>query len=106
MSSQRSIRKSNRPTEALKLRSCRKSLAKGLAEVMVTQNAIQTWRILDINHQENMVVLVSSASPTIKRFGAPSPIANAEVVMEQLHIHCDDGVVWCIQISDGSRKKF
>jgi len=50
---------------------------------MYTQNAIQTWRILDINHQENMVVLVSSASPTIKRFGAPSPIANAKVVMAQ-----------------------
>ena len=96
---------SNKPSQPFSLRSGWKTLTKGLAEVMRTQNAIQTWRILDINHQDNMVVLVSNASPTIKRFGAPSPIANAEVVMEQLHIHCDDGVSWCIQISDGARKK-
>lgn len=67
--------------------------------------ALSTWRILDINHQDNMVVLVSASSPTVKRYGAPSPIERAEVKEDTLCIHCEDGVTWSIQISDGSRRK-
>ena len=37
------------------------------------------WRILDINHQDNMVVLVSGTSPTVKRYGTPSAIDKAEI---------------------------
>jgi hypothetical protein len=32
------------------------------------------WQILDINHDENMVVLVSSTTPTVKRYGVPNRI--------------------------------
>lgn len=64
-----------------------------------------TWRVLDINHQDNMVVLVSSASPTVKRYGAPSSIERAEVVHEHLLIYCEDGVCWSVNIADGSRRK-
>ncbi len=66
---------------------------------------LHTWRVLDINHQDNMVVLVSSDSPIVKRYGAPNTIAHVEVVMEHLHIQCEDGVCWCINILDGSRRK-
>jgi hypothetical protein len=67
--------------------------------------ALSTWRILDINHQDNMVVLVSASSPTVKHYSAPSTIDRAEVLHDSLNIYCEDGVAWSIRISDGSRRK-
>ena len=63
-----------------------------------------SWRILDINHQDNMVVLVSSDSPTVKRYGTPTAIDKAEIVGDHLIVHCDD-VMRSINIADGSRRK-
>jgi hypothetical protein len=62
------------------------------------------WRILDINHQDNMVV-VSGSSPTVKRYGAPSAIDKAEIELGHLIVYCEDGVNWSINIADGSRRK-
>jgi len=50
------------------------------------------WRILDINHQDNMVVLVSGSSPTVKRHGTPSAIDKAEILQGNLLVKCEDGV--------------
>ena len=66
---------------------------------------ITDWRILDINHQDNMVVLVSGTSPTVKRYGTPSAIDKAEIVQGHLLVNCEDGVIWSINIADGSRRK-
>lgn len=63
------------------------------------------WRILDINHDENKVVLVSSTNPTVKRYGVPNNIEWAEVEGEYLRIYCEALVVWKIKIADGSRRK-
>jgi hypothetical protein len=63
------------------------------------------WRILDINHQENMVVLVSGTSPTVKRYGTPSAIDKVEIELGHLIVYCEDGVNWSINIADGSRRK-
>lgn len=63
------------------------------------------WRVVEINRLEDMVTLVSSATPTIKRFGAPTPIDRCEVVDDHLLLYCKDGVVWSIKIEDGSRRK-
>ena len=63
------------------------------------------WRILDINHQDNMVVLVSGTSPTVKRYGTPSAIDKAEIELGHLIVYCEDGVNWSINIADGSRRK-
>lgn len=52
-----------------------------------------------------MVVLVSSSTPTIKRYSAVSPIEHALVDDGVLYVHCEDGVNWVIDISNGSRKK-
>jgi hypothetical protein len=63
------------------------------------------WQILDINHDENMVVLVSSTNPTVKRYAVPNNIEWAEVAGEHLRVYCDALVAWEIKISDGARRK-
>ena len=63
------------------------------------------WRILDINHGENRVVLVSSTTPTVKRYGVPNSIEWAEVAGEHLRVYCEAFVAWEIRIVDGARKK-
>ena len=63
------------------------------------------WRILDINHGENMVVLVSSTTPTVKRYGVPNRIEWAEVAGEHLRVYCEAFVAWEIRIVDGARRK-
>jgi hypothetical protein len=63
------------------------------------------WRILDINHDENKVVLVSSKSPTVKRYAVPNNIEWAEVAGEHLRVYCEALVAWEIKIADGARRK-
>ena len=63
------------------------------------------WRILDIDHDKRMVALISSSTPTVKRFGVPNPIQWAEVVDQRLCVYCEDRVAWEIQIADGARRK-
>jgi hypothetical protein len=63
------------------------------------------WRILDINHDENMVVLVSSTTPTVKRYGVPNRIEWAEVDGEHLRVYCEVLAAWEIKIADGARRK-
>ena len=63
------------------------------------------WRILDINHGENRVVLVSSTTPTVKRYGVPNRIEWAEVAGAHLRVYCEAFVAWEIRITDGARKK-
>ena len=63
------------------------------------------WRILDINHGENRVVLVSSTTPTVKRYGVPNSIEWAEVAGEHLRVYCEAFVAWEIRIVDGARRK-
>jgi hypothetical protein len=63
------------------------------------------WRILDINHDENMVVLVSSTTPTVKRYGVPNRIEWAEVAGEHLRVYCEALVAWEIKIVDGGSRK-
>jgi hypothetical protein len=63
------------------------------------------WQILDIDHDKRMVALISTSSPTVKRFGVPHPIQWAEVLDQVLCIYCEDFVAWHIQISDGARRK-
>jgi hypothetical protein len=65
----------------------------------------EEWRILDINHDKNMVVLVSNKSPTIKRYGVPHNIEWAQVVGEHLRVYCQTFVAWEIKIADGARRK-
>ena len=63
------------------------------------------WQILDINHDENMVVLVSSTTPTVKRYGVPNRVEWAEVAGEHLRVYCEALVAWEIKIADGARRK-
>jgi hypothetical protein len=63
------------------------------------------WRILDIDHEKNMVVLVSNKSPTVKRYGVPNNIEWAEVDGEHLRVYCEALVAWEIRIVDGARRK-
>jgi hypothetical protein len=63
------------------------------------------WRVLDINHDENMVVLVSSTTPTVKRYGVPNRIEWAEVDGGHLRVYCEALVAWEIRIADGARRK-
>jgi hypothetical protein len=63
------------------------------------------WRILDINHDEKKVVLVSSTSPTVKRYGVPNKIEWAEVDGQTLRVYCEDLVTWEVNIADGARRK-
>lgn len=63
------------------------------------------WKIMDIDHDKRMVVLVSSSTPTVKRFGVPSAIERAEVNGPVLRIYCEDLVAWEVQVSDGARRK-
>lgn len=63
------------------------------------------WKILDIDHDKRMVVLVSSSTPTVKRYSVPSPIQWAEVNEQVLRVYCEDFVAWEIQVSDGARRK-
>ena len=63
------------------------------------------WQILDINHDENKVVLVSSKSPTVKRYGVPNNIEWAKVDGEHLRVYCESLVTWEIKIANGSRRK-
>lgn len=72
---------------------------------MVQEVKTEDWRILDINHQDNMVILVTSSKPTVKRYGAPATIDKAEISNDSLMIYCEDGVTWRINISDGARRK-
>ncbi len=65
----------------------------------------EEWRILDIDHEKNMVVLVSSKSPTVKRYGLPNSIEWAEVAGEHLRVYCQTFVAWEIKIADGARRK-
>jgi hypothetical protein len=67
--------------------------------------SLDQWKILDINHDENMVVLVSSTTPTVKRYGVPNNIEWAEVDGEHLRVHCEALVAWEIKIADGARRK-
>jgi len=63
------------------------------------------WRILDIDHDKNTVILVSSSTPTVKRYSVPTPIQWAEVEEQVLRVYCEDLVTWEIQVSDGARRK-
>jgi hypothetical protein len=67
--------------------------------------SLDQWKILDINHDENMVVLVSSTTPTVKRYGVPNNIEWAEVDGEHLRVYCEALVAWEIKIADGARRK-
>ena len=63
------------------------------------------WRILDIDHDKNTVILVSSSTPTVKRYSVPHNIEWAEVDGEQLRVYCEALVAWEIRIMDGARRK-
>ena len=63
------------------------------------------WRILDIDHDKNTVILVSSSTPTVKRYSVPTPIQWAEVDEQVLRVYCEDLVAWESQVSDGARRK-
>jgi hypothetical protein len=63
------------------------------------------WRVLDINHDESMVVLISSTTPTVKRYGVPNRIEWAEVDGQHLRVYCEALVAWEIKIADGARRK-
>jgi hypothetical protein len=67
--------------------------------------SLDQWKILDINHDENMVVLVSSTSPTVKRYAVPTNIEWAEVDGEHLRVYCEALLGWEIRIADGARRK-
>jgi hypothetical protein len=67
--------------------------------------AHEEWQILDINHEENKVVLVSNKSPTVKRYGVPNNIEWAEVDGEHLRVYCEALVAWEIRIVDGARRE-
>ena len=63
------------------------------------------WRILDINHDEKKVVLVSSTTPTVKRYGVPNNIEWAEVDGDHLRVYCEAMVDWEIKIVNGERRR-
>lgn len=63
------------------------------------------WSILDIDHDKNTVILVSSSTPTVKRYSVPTPIQWAEVNEQVLRVYCEDLVAWEIQVADGARRK-
>ncbi len=63
------------------------------------------WRILDIDHDKNTVILVSSSTPTVKRYSVPTLIQWAEVNEQVLRVYCEELVAWEIQVSDGARRK-
>ena len=64
-----------------------------------------TWRVEEVSHKDNMVVLVSDYSPTIRRFGVPEAIDRVRLDGDFLIVSCCSGVHWQIRISDGSRRK-
>ena len=66
---------------------------------------LTTWRIQSIDFKENMVLLESDQSPTIKRFGLPEPVVSVFVESDFLQVLCASGTSWFIRISDGSRRK-
>jgi hypothetical protein len=63
------------------------------------------WRVLDIDHDKNTVILVSSSTPTVKRYSVPTPIQWAQVDDQVLRVYCETLVLWEIQVSDGARRK-
>jgi hypothetical protein len=63
------------------------------------------WRILDIDHDKNTVILVSSSTPTVKRYSVPTPIQWADVDEQVLRVYCEDLAAWEIQVSDGARRR-
>jgi hypothetical protein len=52
-----------------------------------------------------MVVLVSSTTPTVKRYGLPNRVEWAEVDGQHLRVYCEALVAWEIKIADGARRK-
>jgi len=42
---------------------------------------------------------------TVGRYGAPSPVELAQVMHDQVLVHCEDRVTWSITIADGSCRK-
>jgi hypothetical protein len=79
---------------------CDASGGGGVVGVVMHQNQ---WQILDINHDENMVVLVSSTTPTVKRYAVPNRIEWAKVNEEHLRVYCEALVAWELKIADGAR---
>jgi hypothetical protein len=51
--------------------------------------SLDQWQILDINRDENMVVLVSSTTPTVKRYAVPNRIEWAKVAGQHLRVYCE-----------------
>jgi hypothetical protein len=71
---------------------------------MKPENSV-AWRIQSIDFKEQMVLLESDQSPTIKRFGVPEPVVDAFVDSEFVNVKCASGITWQIRIADGSRRK-
>ena len=62
------------------------------------------WRILDINHEEGVVVLVLTDYPNVKRFNVMEGIIRAKIEGNCLIVYCENDYVWSINIDNGSRR--
>ena len=61
--------------------------------------------MVGVSEAGDAVLLVSSTTPTVKRYGVPNRIEWAEVAGDHLRVYCEALVAWEIRIVDGARRK-